>query len=262
LARNEAETRTQLIDPDLHARGWTEDLIRREQTERTVEIVDGKPRRQTHFRTDYTLRIKVAPDAQPVAVAVLEAKSEDKPATYGLDQAKTYQRTAKRLNVPFVIATNGHQWTLHDNRTATTTPLPRPMAEFSTPDDLREAYEDAIGINLTAPAAGPVITPYKGGETARRYYQDAAIRAVFEKLARGETRALLSLATGSGKTFIAVNLLRRIADAGQLRRALFLCDREELRNQGLTAFQRAFGADAAAVSGSNAQKNARVLIAT
>ena len=107
MARNEADTRTQLIDPALHARGWTEDLIRREETLGTVEIVDGQPRRQTHGRTDYTLRIKVAPDAQPVAVAVLEAKSEDKPATYGLDQAKTYQRTAKRLNVPFVIATNG-----------------------------------------------------------------------------------------------------------------------------------------------------------
>ena len=136
------------------------------------------------------------------------------------------------------------------------------MAEFPTPDDLRAAYEDAIGISLTAPQSRPLITPYRGGETARRYYQDAAIRAVFEKLARGETRALLSLATGSGKTFIAVNLLRRIADAGQLKRALFLCDREELRNQGLAAFQRIFGADAAAVSGANAQKNARVLIAT
>jgi type I restriction enzyme R subunit len=262
LARNEAETRTQLIDPALHVRGWTEDLIRREETLGTVEIVDGQPRRQTHGRTDYTLRIKVAADAQPVAVAVLEAKREDKPATYGLDQAKTYQRTAKRLNVPFVIATNGHQWALHDNRAGTTTPLPRPMADFPTPDDLRAAYEDAIGFDLTAPLARPLIAKYKGGEGARRYYQDAAIRAVFEKLARGEKRALLSLATGSGKTFIAVNLLRRIADAGQLKRALFLCDREELRNQGLTAFQGAFGSDAAAVSGANPQKNARVLIAT
>ena len=102
MARNEAETRTQLIDPALHARGWTEDLIRREETLGTVEIVDGRPRRQTHGRTDYTLRIKVAPDAQPVAVAVLEAKSEDKHPTYGLDQAKDVPATAKRLNVPFV----------------------------------------------------------------------------------------------------------------------------------------------------------------
>jgi type I restriction enzyme R subunit len=262
LGRSEADTRTQLIDPALHARGWTEDLIRREETLGTVEIVDGQPRRQTHGRTDYTLRIKISHDAQPVAIAVLEATPEEKPATYGLPHAKTYPRTASRQTVPFVSATNGHQWTLHDNRNATTTPLPLPMADFPTPDDLRAAYEDALGIDLAAPLAKPLITPYKGGEGARRYYQDAAIRAVFEKLARGEKRALLSLATGSGKTFIAVNLLRRVADAGQLKRALFLCDREELRNQGLTAFQNAFGSEAAAVSGSNPQKNARVLIAT
>ncbi len=108
----------------------------------------------------------------------------------------------------------------------------------------------------------PILTRYVGGEATRRYYQDAAIRATFEKLARGEKRALLSLATGSGKTFIAVHLLRRIADAGQLRRALFVCDRDELRSQGLGAFQNVFGSDAAAVSGSNPEKNARILIAT
>ena len=65
-----------------------------------------------------------------------------------------------------------------------------------------------------------------------------------------------------GKTYIAVQLLRKIAAAGQLRRALFVCDRDELRNQALTAFQNEFGADAAAVSGGNPQKNARILIAT
>jgi type I restriction enzyme, R subunit len=259
---NEAETRLRLIDPAIHARGWTEDLIKREETLGTVEIVDGQPRRQTHGRTDYTLRVKVGPDAQPVAVAILEAKDEDKQPAYGLDQAKTYGTKAKRLNVPFVIATNGHLWVLFDRRTAETTPLPRPMADFPTPNDLRAAYEDATQISLTAPESKPLITPYRGGETSRRYYQDAAIRAVFEKLARGEKRALLSLATGSGKTFIAVNLLRRIADAGQLKRALFLCDRDELRSQGLGAFQNAFGADAAAVSGANPQMNARILIAT
>jgi hypothetical protein len=103
----------------------------------------------------------------------------------------------QRLNVPFVIATNGHQWTLHDNRNATTTPLPRPMVEFPTPTDLREAYEDVIGIDLTAPSARPCITPYKAGETARRY-QDAVIRAVFEKLAM---------------TFIAVNTAASLTPA-------------------------------------------------
>ncbi len=83
-----------------------------------------------------------------------------------------------------------------------------------------------------------------------------------EKIARGENRALISLATGSGKTFIAVNLLKRIADAGQLRKALFLCDRDELRTQGLSAFSNEFGNNAAAASAGNPQKNARIIIAT
>lgn len=259
---NEAETRTQIIDPALHGRGWTEELIRREETLGTVEIVDGKPTRQTHGRTDYTLRVKPTPDAQPFAIAILEAKPEDKPPTYGLDQAKQYGRKAARFNVPFVIATNGYLWTLFDRRSMKTSATPRLMAEFPTPAELQAAYEDAVGIDLTAPIAKPMAIPYRGGETSRRYYQDAAVRAVLEKLARGEKRALLSLATGSGKTFIAVNLLRKIADAGQLKRALFLCDRDELRAQGLLALQGAFGSDVAAASGHNPEKNARVVVAT
>lgn len=262
MGRNEAETRIQLIDPALRLRGWTEAMIRREETLGTIEIIEGQPRRQAQGRTDYTLRIKLSPNAQPVAVAILEAKAEDKPPSHGLEQVKRYQHDAKRLHVPFVVATNGHLWTLFDTRTTKTTAAPRPMQAFPTPDEMRAAYEDAVGIDLTSEPAAPLLTRYRGGEAGRRYYQDAAIRAVLEKLARGDTRALLSLATGSGKTFIAVNLLRKIADAGQLRRALFLCDRDELRSQGIGAFQNVFGADAAAASGSNPQKNARVVVAT
>ena len=67
------------------------------------------------------------------------------------------------------------------------------------------------------------------------------------RVAEQPKRALLSLATGAGKTFIAVNLLKRISDAGQLTRALFVCDRDELRRQALGAFQNVFGSDAAEV---------------
>ena len=259
---DEAQTRQQLIDPALHARGWTEDLIRREETLGTVEIVDGRPRRNTIGRTDYTLRIRVgeAAKTQPVAVAILEAKSEDKHPAYGLDQAKGYL-ACKRLHVPFVVATNGHLWVLFDSRTGITSAA-RPIADFPTPAELRHLYEDAVGLTLDHELAKPLLTPYKGGVTSRRYYQDAAIRATLEKLARGERRALLSLATGSGKTWIAVNLLRRIADAGQLRRALFVLDREELRAQALLALQNVFGNDAAAASGHNPEKNARIVVAT
>ncbi|OGG49002.1 MAG: hypothetical protein A3F84_14290 [Candidatus Handelsmanbacteria bacterium RIFCSPLOWO2_12_FULL_64_10] len=257
---SESDTRAKLIDPAIHARGWTEDLIRREETAGAIEVVDGKPRRQAKGRVDYTLRIKVNPDTQPVAVALIEAKAEHLPPAHGLEQAKVYA-ASKRLNVPFVFSSNGHLFVEYDRFTGLTS-SPRPLSAFPKPADLRARYEQGMGFSLESPPARPLLTRYVGGEATRRYYQDAAIRATFERLARGEKRALLSLATGSGKTFIAVHLLRRIADAGQLRRALFVCDRDELRSQGLGAFQNVFGSDAAAVSGGNPEKNARILIAT
>lgn len=266
---SEADTRAKLIDPAIHARGWTEDLIRREETAGTIEILDGKPRKQAKGRIDYTLRVKVHAETQPVAVALIEAKAEHLPPTHGLEQAKAYA-ACKRLNVQFVFSSNGHLFVEFDRRSGITS-SPRPMGEFPSPTDLRARYETAVGFRLDEHVAQPLLARYANGEATRRYYQDAAIRAVLEKIAQCEKagkprRALLSLATGSGKTFIAVNLLKRIADAGQLKRALFICDRDELRSQGLGAFQNIFGTDAAAVflkpDGTNNAKNARIHIAT
>ena len=266
---NEADTRAKLIDPALHKRGWTEDLIKREITDGRVEIVNGSARRRPTGRVDYLLRVKVNLDTQPVAIAVIEAKREDLPAGHGLDQAKGYS-DYKRLNVRFVFSSNGHQFVEYDHFTGITA-SPRPLSAFPTPDELQERYEQGVGFALASQPARPLLQPYLGGESNRRYYQDAAIRAVMEKIAYCETegqpkRALLSMATGCGKTFIAVNLLKRISDAGQLTRALFVCDRDELRGQGSRAFQNAFGSDAAEVrllpDGSNNARNARIHIAT
>ena len=201
-----------------------------------------------------------------MALALIEAKSEQFSPGHGLQQGKEYAAATKRLNVQFVFSTNGHQVVEYDRITGATTD-PYPISEFPTPDDLRKRYENAQGFSLIDDEAKPLLVPYPGDEATRRYYQDAAIRATFEKFARCEKRgeakrALLSLATGAGKTFIAVHLLKRIADAGQLRKVLFVCDRDELRTQALGAFQNVFGADAAAVSSGNPQKNARILIAT
>ncbi len=265
MALNESDTRAKLIDPALHLRGWTEDLVRREETAGAIEVINGKARRGKG-RVDYTLRVKVQAGDQAVAVALIEAKAENLPAGHGLEQAKAYAASSKRFNVACVFATNGRLFVEYDRRTNMTSD-PKPLALFPTPDELRARYEAYVGFSLNDRAAQPLRTPYVRGEASRRYYQDAAIRAVLEKIARcagtdQPRRALLSLATGAGKTAIAVNLLKRIADAGQLQRALFVCDRDELRNQALGAFQNLFGSDAAQVRAGKPEKNARVLIAT
>jgi type I restriction enzyme R subunit len=255
---SESDTRAKLIDPALHSRGWKEDLIRREETGQGIDIVDGKPKRRQRGRTDYLLRIRVNLNTQPVAVALLEAKRDDEPPAKGLEQAKKY---ARLNHVPFVYSSNGYLFVEHNHFTGKTS-RPFPLDKFPSPEELRIRYEQGIGFSLETETAKPLLSLYPGGEASRRYYQDAAIRAALEKIASGKNRILLFLATGTGKTFIAVHLLKKIADAEQLRRALFICDRDELRSQGLGHFQNVFGADAAEVSGTNPQKNARILIAT
>lgn len=266
---NEADTRAKLIDPAIHKCGWTEDLIRREETAGTVEIINGKALRRARGKIDYVLRVKVNVDTQPVALALIEAKKESLPPGYGLDQAKGYAE-CRRHNVQFIFSSNGHQFVEFDYISGLTS-APNPITSFPSPAELRARYENGMGYTLDSPAARPLLQRYPGGEGTRRYYQDAAIRAVMEKIAQCEVagrpkRALLSLATGSGKTFIAVNLLKRISDAGQLTRALFVCDRDELRTQALKAFQNVFGSDAAEAyrtpDGINNAKNARIHIAT
>ncbi len=267
---NEADTRAKLIDPAMYRRGWTEEHISREVTAGGIDLVgDNRAVRRKSGKVDYLLRVKVQGGAQPVAIAVLEAKKESLMPGHGLEQGKAYGK-CDRLNVQFVISSNGHRFVLFDRHTGLTAEA-RAMDEFPTPDELQSRYEEAQGFSLNDEAARPLLQPYVGGETGRRYYQDAAIRAVFEKLARCEKkkepkRALLSLATGAGKTFIAVHLLKRMSDAGQMTRALFLCDRDELRTQALGAFNNVFGTDAAEVyrkpDGTNHAKNARIHIAT
>ncbi len=266
---NEADTRAKLIDPAIHQRGWTEDLIRREQSAGSIEIIGNKARRRAKGKVDYLLRVKVNPNTQPVAVALIEAKKNTLPPGHGLSQAKGYSE-CERLNVPFVFSSNGYQYVEFDRYTGLTAPA-RPLSEFPIPAELRSRYEQKMGFNLESEEAKPLLTPYTGGEGTRRYYQDAAIRAVLEKIVQcrqknSPPRALLALATGSGKTFIAVNLMKRISDAGQLKRALFVCDRDELRTQALGAFQNVFGSNAAEVyrntDGKNNARNARIHIAT
>jgi len=158
---NEADTRAKLIDPAIHKCGWTEDLIRREETAGTVEIINGKARRRSRGKIDYVLRVKVNVDTQPVALALIEAKKESLHPGHGLTQAKGYA-ACRRLTVRFVLSSNGHQFVEFDCFTGLTSKA-RPMTAFPPPAELRARYEHGMGFTLDAPVARPLLQQYHGG---------------------------------------------------------------------------------------------------
>jgi type I restriction enzyme R subunit len=193
---SEADTRAKLIDPAIHSRGWTEDFIRREETAGAIEIIDGKPRKQAKGRVDYVLRVKVTPDSQPVAVALIEAKAENLPPTHGLEQVKAYG-ACKRLNVKFVYSSNGHLFVEYDFITGQTS-KPRPLNKFPSPADLRQRYETAVGFSLNDPAAQPLLVRYPGGRSnpallpGRRHSSRAGKDRSLSKHRRAKARVALS----------------------------------------------------------------------
>ena len=266
MPRNESQTRCDLIDPMLTEHcGWRREDIRPEVTAAQIDIVYGKGQRRPSGRVDYLLLRPLDDGTEPIPLAILEAKHEGLPPEHGLQQAKGY-RIGKLHHVPFVFSSNGHQFVEYDDNTGTTSEA-RPMNEFPRPDELLDRYLAKRGIPRTSPLLPALTKPYAQGRDSLRYYQDAAIRAAIEQLiqqadAKKLPRVMLPLATGAGKTRLAAALLRKLFDAGLLGKALFLCDRTELRDNGLGDFQTAFGNDAAEVDTKNPQKNARVLIAT
>lgn len=255
--RNEHQTRVELINPALYDCGWTDALIREEKTPGGTDIIDGKPVRRKG-RTDYLLCIPVEGRLSVLRIAVLEAKAEDKLPSLGIQQARDYMR---KFNVPFAFSTNGHLYTEYGEDTGRIKDALL-LSEFPTADDLRRRYEALKGLTLDADSMKPLFIPYKGGEAARWYFQDAAIRATLERIAAGQRKVLLSLATGTGKTIIAAHLLWKITQAGQLKRALFVCDRDELRTQGYQKLHNIFGDNAQTVTTDDPQRNAKVLVAT
>jgi len=270
VAYNEAETRYHLIDPVLRAKGYDDPQRIKLETPAPVEPIGPKgSRRKGVGQTDYLLCVQVGDMPKPLPVAVLEAKKEDEDPLKGMQQAKGYADCA-RFDVQYVFASNGHLYGDYDKPSGRQTG-PFPLADFPPHPDLRARYARDKGIDLTQPDAAMLFQADSPAGAQSRYYQDAAIRAAFEKIilqrqAGRAPRVLLTLATGSGKTIIAANLLWRLSQAGQLPKpALFLCDRDELREQAYTKLKAVFGGNARIVRierGQNAAANARIHIAT
>ncbi len=270
MALNEAETRYELIDPVLREKGYRHWRVKLE-TPAPVEPTGHKGRRRVgNGRTDYLLCVQAGDSLKPLPVGVIEAKAESEDPLKGMEQGKRYAECS-RFAVRYVFATNGHRYGEFDLGTQLPSPL-LPFPDFPSHEALTARYASDAGLDLQAPEARMLFMADAPAFSKPRYYQDAAIRAAFEKVLRcrqqGEpARVLLSLATGAGKTVIAANLLWRLHEAGQLTKpALFLCDRDELREQAWEKLSRAFPKGSVRIVGTergqNAARNAKVHIAT
>jgi type I restriction enzyme R subunit len=268
-AKNEAETRFELIDPVLREKGYRMPYIKLE-TKAPVEPIGPKGRRRKGpGRTDYLLCVEVPDQQFPMPIAILEAKKEHDDVLKGMGQAKGYSE-CEQFDAKYVFSTNGHLYAKFNKFTKEYTG-PFPLSAFPDQANLTACYARHTGINIEEPEAAMLFKADSPAFPEKRYYQDAAIRAAFEKVIQCEqagkpARALLSLATGAGKTIIAANLLWRLHEAGRLPKpALFLCDRDELREQAYNKLKAVFGDNARIVEtkkGENAARNARVHIAT
>ena len=239
---NEAETRAELIDPALKAAGWgvvDASRVRREVI--TLGRLQGAGLRAAQDIADYVLAYRGH------KLAVIEAKRRDRPDTEGLAQAKRY---AEKLQTRFAYSTNG----VGIYQADMTTGAERHVAAYPTPDDLwRQVFAER---NAWRDRFAAVPFEDKGGQWQARYYQDIAVRRVLEAIAEGRSRILLTLATGTGKTFIAFQLAWKLfqsrwnltdwkggGEPARRPRILFLADRNILADQAYNAFS-AFPDDA------------------
>lgn len=227
---NESDTRANLIDPKLHAAHWSNDLISREFpiSIGRIEIMGENYRRAAPKKADYILRLAQHGEA----LAVVEAKEESAEAGQGMAQAKEY---AQKMGLLFAYATNGHEieeFNFITNKQTT-------IKSFPSPEELKRRYAEAIlqGVVQKEKAEKILDLPYYYAPSlSLRYYQEAAIHSAIQKITTGKKRVLLTLATGTGKTIIAFNLVWRLIKSGYFRRVLFIADRNFLRNQAYNIF--------------------------
>ena len=240
---NEAETRAEHIDPALKAAGWGVVEGSRILREHGITLgrLQGNAKRAKADIADYVLVYR------NTKLAVVEAKAWNKPYTEGVGQAKGY---AERLSVRFAYATNGQAIYGIDMATGAEGDAPH----YPGPEELWNlTFAEA---NTWRDRFAAVPFEDKGGAWQGRYYQDVAITRTLDAIANGRNRILLTLATGTGKTFIAFQLAWKLfqsrwnlkdwkSDAEPTRRPriLFLADRNILADQAYNAFS-AFPDDA------------------
>ena len=241
---SERDICTKFITPALRQAGWDEISQIREEVSFTKGriIVRGKlVSRGQAKRADYILYFK-----PNIPIALIEAKDNTHSVGDGMQQGLEYATT---LAIPFVFSSNGDGFVSHDRTGAAgATETNIALEAFPSPADLWARYRAWKG--LTDEAEKIVLQEYfdDGSGKAPRYYQVSAVNAAIEAIAKGQDRLLLVMATGTGKTYTAFQILWRLWKAGRKKRILYLADRNVLIDQTMVNDFRPFGAAMAKLS--------------
>jgi type I restriction enzyme, R subunit len=241
---SERDICTKFIAPALRKAGWDEMSQIREEVSFTKGriIVRGKlVSRGRAKRADYILYYK-----PNIPLALIEAKDNSHSVGDGIQQGLDYATT---LEIPFVFSSNGDGFVFHD-RTATgdVKEATLTLDAFPSPEELWTRYR--AWKELTPPAEQIVLQGYfdDGSGKTPRYYQMNAVNAAIEAIAKGQDRLLLVMATGTGKTYTAFQIIWRLWKAGRKKRTLYLADRNILIDQTMVNDFRPFGAAMAKLS--------------
>ena len=224
MRMTEEEVKLNYITPAIERAGWDRKLIRMEYpiTAGKIVVRGEKAFRLTKKRADYLLFYK-----ENMPLAIVEAKDPSQVIGDGMLQAQEY---AKKLDVRFVYTSNGDGFLFYDMKTGEQKTLS--LEEFPSPDELYERqYKERI--EAAKDLETVLNTPYYFGEESftPRYYQRIAINRTVEAIASGQDRVLLVMATGTGKTYMAFQIIWRLWKSGIKKRILYLADRNILVDQ-------------------------------
>ena len=234
---SERDICTKYVTPALIATGW--DL--HSQISEDVRLTDGRVivRGQTFARGEFKRADYLLYHKPNIPIAVIEAKDNNHSVGAGMQQALRY---AEMLDLPFVYSTNGDAFLQHD-KTAAGGVVEREIAldAFPSPDDLWQRYQ---AFKQYDPSKLPLLTQAyhldRSGKTPR-YYQIVAINRAIEAISKEQKRILMVMATGTGKTFTAFQIIWRLWRSRSMSRILFLADRNILVDQAVTNDFKPFG---------------------
>ena len=256
----EADIRTKYITPavlGLNGSKWDSMTQVREEfyfTKGRV-IVRGKSvKRGEAKKVDYLLYYK-----PNIPIAVIEAKDNTHAVGDGMQQALDY---AELLDIPFAYSSNGDGFLEHD-RTGSGGPVEReiPLHQFPTPEELWARYSAAKGFSPAQESIAKQEYYDDGSGKTPRYYQLNAINRTVETIAQGEDRILLVMATGTGKTYTAFQIIWRLWKSGAKKRILFLVDRNILADQTKTNDFKPFGQAMTKITNRTADKAFEIYLA-